>query len=53
MALAIWASHPEITLNTEKSVASQSAALFTSLPTIIKCWSINALFELVDLAMIC
>ena len=36
MALAIFPSHPEMILNAENNMASQTAALLTSFPTIIK-----------------
>ena len=44
MALAILLSHPEMILNAENNTKSQRAALFTSVPTIFKWWSINAAF---------
>ena len=39
IALAILYSQPLICLKELKRIASQTAALFVSLPTIIKCWS--------------
>lgn len=51
MALAILASHPEMILNAEKSIASQRAALLTNFPSIIRWWSISAPVALVDVAM--
>lgn len=48
MALAILLSHPQITLKAENNIKSQFAALPTSLPTIIRVWSISALVLLSD-----
>jgi hypothetical protein len=48
MALAIVASHPETTLNAENRMASQTAALLTSFPTIMRCASIRTPVALVD-----
>ena len=42
MALAIFKSVPVKCLNTVNNIASQTAALFTSFPTIIRCWSASA-----------
>lgn len=46
MAFAILLSQPEITLNAENRITSQSAALMTSFPTMFKCWSNKTLVEL-------
>ena len=52
MALAILSSQPEMILKAENSIKSQIAALFTSVPTIFKWWSINAAVVLRDAVMI-
>ncbi len=48
MALAIFPSHPERILNVENRMASQTEALLTSFPTIMRCSSIRALADLRD-----
>ena len=45
MALAILLSHPEIILKALYNSKSQLAALTTSVPTVLRWWSIKAVFS--------